>query len=144
MLKGIPHILSPDLLHALQAMGHGDEITIVDGNYPGISAGPRLIRADGHTGTALLEAILSLMPLDEFVPDPVVVMQVVGDAGAKPPVVAEYEKIVGKHDPSVKVTSLERFASYRRANAGYAMVQTGEERLYGNIILKKGVIRPKQ
>jgi len=144
MLKGIPHILSPDLLHALQAMGHGDEITIVDGNYPGISAGPRLIRADGHTGTALLEAILSLMPLDEFVPDPVVVMQVVGDAGAKPPVVAEYEKIVGKHDPSVKVASLERFAFYRRANAGYAMVQTGEERLYGNIILKKGVIRPKQ
>jgi L-fucose mutarotase len=143
MLKGIPHILSPDLLHALQAMGHGDEITIVDGNYPGISAGPRLIRADGHTGTDLLEAILSLMPLDEFVPDPVVVMQVVGDAGAKPPVVAEYEKIVAKHDPSVKVTSLERFAFYKRANAGYAMVQTGEERLYGNIILKKGVIRPK-
>jgi L-fucose mutarotase len=144
MLKGIPHILSPDLLHALQAMGHGDEITIVDGNYPGISAGPRLIRADGHTGTDLLEAILSLMPLDEFVPDPVVVMQVVGDAGAKPPVVAEYERIVAKHDPSVKVSSLERFAFYRRANAGYAMVQTGEERLYGNIILKKGVIRPKE
>jgi L-fucose mutarotase len=144
MLKGIPHILSPDLLHALQAMGHGDEITIVDGNYPGTSAGPRLIRADGHTGTALLEAILSLMPLDEFVPDPVVVMQVVGDAGARPPVVTEYEKIVAKHDPSVKVTSLERFAFYRRANAGYAMVQTGEERLYGNIILKKGVIRPKE
>jgi L-fucose mutarotase len=71
-------------------------------------------------------------------------MQVVGDAGAKPPVVAEYEKIVAKHDPSVKVTSLERFAFYKRANAGYAMVQTGEERLYGNIILKKGVIRPKE
>ena len=144
MLKGIPHILSPDLLHALQAMGHGDEITIVDGNYPGTSAGPRLIRADGHTGTDLLEAILSLMPLDEFVPDPVVVMQVVGDAGARPPVVTEYEKIVAKHDPSVKVTSLDRFAFYKRANAGYAMVQTGEERLYGNIILKKGVIRPKE
>ena len=142
MLKGIPHILSPDLLHALQAMGHGDEITIVDGNYPGESAGPRLIRADGHSGTDLLEAILSLMPLDEFVPDPVVVMQVVGDAGARPPVVSEYERIVAKHDPSVKVTSLERFAFYKRANAGYAMVQTGEQRLYGNIILKKGVIRP--
>ena len=59
MLKNIPHILSPDLLHALQAMGHGDEITIVDGNYPGESAGPRLIRADGHSGPALLEAISS-------------------------------------------------------------------------------------
>src|SRR3569623_1163836 len=71
MLKGIPHILSPDLLHALQAMGHGDEITIVDGNYPGQSAGPRLIRADGHSGTDLLAAILSVLPLDDFVPDPV-------------------------------------------------------------------------
>jgi len=142
MLKGIPHILSPDLLHALQAMGHGDEITIVDGNYPGQSAGPRLIRADGHSGTDLLEAILSVMPLDDFVPDPVVVMQVVGDAGQRPPVVVEYEKIVSRFEPAVKLTSLERFAFYKRANAGYAMVQTGEQRLYGNIILKKGVIRP--
>ena len=142
MLKGIPHILGPDLLHALQAMGHGDEITIVDGNYPGISAGPRLIRADGHTGTDLLEAILGLMPLDDFVPDPAIVMQVVGDAGARPPIVADYERIVKKYEPKMGVTSLERFAFYKRANAGYAMVQTGEQRLYGNIILKKGVIRP--
>lgn len=142
MLKGIPHILSPDLLHALQAMGHGDEITIVDGNYPGQSAGPRLIRADGHSGTDLLEAILSVMPLDDFVPDPVVVMQVVGDAGQRPPVVEEYGRIVKRYEPKVELTSLERFAFYKRANAGYAMVQTGEQRLYGNIILKKGVIRP--
>jgi L-fucose mutarotase len=142
MLKGIPHILSPDLLHALQAMGHGDEITIVDGNYPGQSAGPRLIRADGHSGTAVLEAILSLMPLDDFVPDPVVVMQVVGDAGQRPPVVEEYGRIVKRFEAKIELTSLERFAFYKRANAGYAMVQTGEQRLYGNIILKKGVIRP--
>lgn len=142
MLKGIPHILSPDLLHALQAMGHGDEITIVDGNYPGESAGPRLIRADGHSGTELLEAILTVMPLDDFVPDPAIVMQVVGDAGQRPPVVVEYEKIVQRFEPAVKLNSLERFAFYKRANAGYAMVQTGEQRLYGNIILKKGVIRP--
>ena len=142
MLKGIPHILSPDLLHALQAMGHGDEITIVDGNYPGESAGPRLIRADGHSGTELLEAILTVMPLDDFVPDPAIVMQVVGDAGQRPPVVVEYEEIVQRFEPAVKLNSLERFAFYKRANAGYAMVQTGEQRLYGNIILKKGVIRP--
>jgi L-fucose mutarotase len=142
MLKGIPHILGPDLLHALQAMGHGDEITIVDGNYPGTSAGPRLIRADGHTGTDLLEAILTLMPLDDFVPDPAIVMQVVGDAGQRPPVVTEYEKIVARHEPKVKLNSLERFAFYKRANAGYAILQSGEQRLYGNIILKKGVIRP--
>jgi len=142
MLKGIPHILSPDLLHALQAMGHGDQITIVDGNYPGISAGPRLIRADGHTGTALLEAILTLMPLDDFVPDPAVVMQVVGDADERPPVVEEYGRIIKRFEPGVTLASLERFDFYKRANAGYAMVQTGEQRLYGNIILKKGVIRP--
>jgi L-fucose mutarotase len=142
MLKGIPHILSPELLHALQAMGHGDTLTIVDGNYPGTSAGPRLIRADGHSGTDLLEAILTVMPLDDFVPDPAIVMQVVGDAGQKPPVVGEYERIVARFEPAVKISSLERFAFYARANAGYAIVQTGEQRLYGNIILKKGVIRP--
>jgi len=142
MLKGIPHILSPDLLHALQAMGHGDQITIVDGNYPGISAGPRLIRADGHSGTDLLEAILSVMPLDDFVPDPAIVMQVVGDAKQRPPIVDAYAAIVKRYEPKVDVQSLERFEFYKRANAGYAMVQTGEQRLYGNIILKKGVIRP--
>jgi L-fucose mutarotase len=142
MLKGIPHILGPDLLHALQAMGHGDQITIVDGNYPGISAGPRLIRADGHSGTDLLDAILSLMPLDDFVPDPAIVMQVVGDAKQRPPIVDAYEAIVKRYEPKVEIQSLERFEFYKRANAGYAMVQTGEQRLYGNIILKKGVIRP--
>jgi L-fucose mutarotase len=142
MLKGIPHILGPDLLHALQAMGHGDEITIVDGNYPGDSAGPILVRADGHSGTDLLEAILTLMPLDDFVPDPAVVMEVVGDPTGRPPIVREYATIVARHEPKVELASLERFAFYRRANAGYAIVQTGEQRLYGNIILKKGVIRP--
>jgi L-fucose mutarotase len=142
MLKGIPHILGPDLLHALQAMGHGDEITIVDGNYPGASAGPRLVRADGHAATSLLDAILSVMPLDDFVPDPAIVMQVVGDATQRPPVVDEYARIVARHEPKVTLSALERFAFYKRANAGYAIVQTGEQRLYGNIILKKGVIRP--
>jgi L-fucose mutarotase len=142
VLKGIPHILGPDLLHALQSMGHGDEITIVDGNYPGASAGPRLIRADGHSASSLLEAILSVMPLDDFVPDPAVVMQVVGDATQRPPVVEEYARIVARFEPSISLHSLERFAFYKRANAGYAIVQTGDQRLYGNIILKKGVIRP--
>jgi L-fucose mutarotase len=142
MLKTIPHILGPDLLHALQAMGHGDEITIVDGNYPGASAGPRLIRADGHAMTDLLDAVLTLMPLDDFVPDPAIVMQVVGDASQRPPVVEACAAILARHEPKVLLTSLERFAFYRRAAAGYAIIQSGEQRLYGNIILKKGVIRP--
>ena len=142
MLKGIPRILGPDLLAVLQEMGHGDEITIVDGNYPGASAGPILVRADGHSATDLLEAVLTLMPLDDFVPDPAIVMEVVGDATRRPPVVDEFAAIVARCEPKVALTSLERFAFYRRANAGYAIVQTGEQRLYGNIILKKGVIRP--
>lgn len=142
MLKGIPHILGPDLLHVLQAMGHGDELAIVDGNYPGASAGPRLVRADGHSATDLLDAILTLLPLDDFVPDPAVVMEVVGDAAQRPPIVAAFADIVARHAPAARLGALERFAFYARARAGFAIVQTGEQRLYGNIILKKGVIRP--
>ena len=142
MLKGIPPIVSPDLLWVLQAMGHGDQITIVDGNYPGESAGPELVRMDGHSATDVLEAILKLMPLDDFVDDPAIIMQVVGTAEQREPIMDEFATIIARHEPKVTVTSLERFAFYKRANAGYAIVQTGERRLYGNIILKKGVIRP--
>ncbi len=142
MLKGIPHIVSPDLLFVLQAMGHGDQITIVDGNYPGASAGPELVRLDGHSATDVLDAILTLMPLDDFVDDPAVCMQVVGNAGKREPIMDDFEAIIKKHEPKMKLTSLERFAFYDRANSGYAIVQTGEHRLYGNVILKKGVIRP--
>jgi L-fucose mutarotase len=141
MLKGIPPIIGPDLLYVLQAMGHGDQITIVDGNYPGESAGPRLVRMDGHTATDVLDAILTLLPLDDFVDDPAICMQVVGAAARREPIMDEFEAIVQKHEPKMGLTSLERFAFYARANAGYAIVQTGERRLYGNVILKKGVIR---
>lgn len=142
MLKGIPHILSPDLLFVLQAMGHGDQITIVDGNYPGASAGPELVRLDGHSATDVLDAILTLMPLDTFVADPAICMQVVGSADKREPIMNEFEAIIKKHEPSMTLSSLERFAFYDRANSGYAIVQTGDRRLYGNVILKKGVIRP--
>lgn len=142
MLKGIPPIVGPDLLYVLQAMGHGDEITIVDANYPGESAGPELVRMDGHSATEVLEAILTLMPLDDFVDDPAIRMEVVGSADKLEPIMADFEALVKKYEPKMGLSSLERFAFYKRANAGYAMVQTGERRLYGNIILKKGVIRP--
>jgi L-fucose mutarotase len=142
MLKGIPPIVGPDLLYVLQAMGHGDEITIVDGNYPGESAGPELVRMDGHSATEVLEAILTLMPLDDFVDDPAICMQVVGNVERREPIMEEFEAIIKRHEPKMALTSMERFAFYKRANAGYAMVQTGEPRLYGNVILKKGVIRP--
>ncbi|MDB5528778.1 MAG: ribose transporter [Devosia sp.] len=143
MLKNIPPLLGPDLLGILRAMGHGDEIAIVDANYPADAAGPALVRLDGISATDILEAVLTLMPLDDFVDEAAIVMQVVGDASARPPVVDEFDAIVKKHEPKMGVTSLERFAFYDRVKAGYAIVQSGERRLYGNILLKKGIIRPQ-
>ena len=142
MLKNIPPILGPDLLGILRAMGHGDEIAIVDANYPADSAGPVLVRLDGVSATDVLDAILTLMPLDDFVEDAAFCMQVVGDAGKREPVMDAFEIIVKKHEPKIGLASLERFAFYERVSQAYAIVQTGERRLYGNILLKKGVIRP--
>ena len=143
MLKNVPPLLGPDLLGILRAMGHGDEIAIVDANYPADSAGPALVRLDGISATDILEAVLTLMPLDDFVDEAAIVMQVVGDASARPPVVDEFDAIVKKHEPKMGVSSLERFAFYDRVKTGYAIVQSGERRLYGNILLKKGIIRPQ-
>ncbi|WP_224703610.1 RbsD/FucU family protein [Devosia aquimaris] len=142
MLKNIPPILGPDLLGILRAMGHGDEIAIVDANYPADSAGPVLVRLDGISATDVLDAVLTLMPLDDFVDEPVLTMQTVGDAGKREPVVDAFDTIVRKHEPKMGVSSLERFAFYDRVKTAYAIVQTGERRLYGNILLKKGIIRP--
>lgn len=142
MLKNIPPLLGPDLLGILRAMGHGDEIAIVDANYPADSAGPVLVRLDGISATDVLEAILTVMPLDDFVDQAAICMQVVGNAGQREPVMDDFDKIVTRHEPKMAVSSLERFAFYDRVKAGYAIIQTGERRLYGNILLKKGVIRP--
>lgn len=142
MLKNIPPILGPDLLGILRAMGHGDEIAIVDANYPADSAGPALIRLDGVSATDALEAILTLMPLDTFVDDAAFCMQVVGNPTQREPVMDAFEAILKKHEPGMGLASLERFAFYDRVKQAYAIVQTGERRLYGNIVLKKGIIRP--
>lgn len=141
MLRNIPAILSPDLLWTLRAMGHGDTIAIVDANFPGTSSAVRCHRLDGLTATAVLEAILTVMPLDTFVPDPANVMQVVGDPTATPPIVGEFQTLMDTiADTPAPIGSLERFDFYDHAKTAFAVVQTGEERLYGNIILKKGVI----
>ena len=142
MLKILDPILGPELLGTLRAMGHGDEIAIVDGNYPAESAGPEIIRAHGHMATRILEAVLSVLPLDEFVPDPAIRMEVVGKPNQLEPVMEEFQAIISRHEPDVKLKSLERFAFYKRVNGAFAIVSTGERRLYGNIILKKGIIRP--
>ena len=143
MLKGITPILGPDLLHILRAMGHGDEIAIVDANYPGDSAGPELVRLDGLSATDVLEAILTVMPLDTFVDEQAIGMAVVGQPDARVEIHGEFDRIVKKHEPEMKLTLLERFAFYDRVRGAYAVVQTGERRLYGNILLKKGIIRPE-
>ncbi len=142
MLYGIDPIIGPDLLHALRAMGHGDEIAIVDANYPALAKARRLVRLDGLDAVRVLEAVLSLLPLDTFVDCAAFRMAVVDDPKAVPEVCKEFAKVVRKRAPGHKVAALERFAFYERAEAAFATVATGERRLYGNIILKKGVITP--
>ena len=141
MLKGIPPILGPELLATLRAMGHGDEIVIADANFPATFLGPKTHRAEGITATDMLEAILTLMPLDDFVDVAAIGMAVVDDPDARPPVYADFETIMARHEPQARFATIERFAFYDRAKTASAVVQTGETRLYGNIILKKGVIR---
>ena len=142
MLKNIPPILGPELLYTLRAMGHGDEIAIVDANYPGDSAGPTLIRLDGISASDVLEAVLTLMPLDTFVEEQAIGMEVVGDPKKREQTHKDFDKIIKKHEPGMKLTLLERFAFYDRVEGAYAIIQTGERRLYGNVLLKKGIIRP--
>jgi L-fucose mutarotase len=141
MLKGIDPILSPELLHALAAMGHGDEIAVVDANFPAVSVARRLIRLDGVAASRVLQAILSVLPLDTFTDAPATVMAVVGDPAAVPPPVRDFEPLITvAAGRSVRLAALERFAFYERARAAFAVVATGEPRGYGNIILTKGVV----
>ena len=142
MLKGIPPIVSPELLKILAEMGHGDEIVLGDGNFPAASYAKRLVRCDGHDVPTLLKAILSLFPLDSFVKAPVALMEVVpGHDAQTPPIWATYERIIKRHEPEHNgICHVERFAFYERAKDAYAIVATGESALYANVILKKGVI----
>jgi L-fucose mutarotase len=142
MLKNIDPLLSPELLMVLRSMGHGDDIAIVDGNFPAASMARRLVRLDGIPATAILDAVLSVMPLDDFAPEAAWRMEVVGDPQAEQPIFEEFRAIVARREgPRFRLGALERFAFYERAKAAYAVVSSGETRLYGNIILKKGVIR---
>ncbi|MBT9288695.1 RbsD/FucU family protein [Prosthecodimorpha staleyi] len=141
MLKGIDPVLGPDLIMTLRAMGHGDEIAVVDGNYPAVAHARRLVRMDGHDATRVVDAILSVMPLDDdqaaaFRPG------IRGDEAAVEPIMADFAAIVRRHEPAKSVTPLMGQAFYDRVRAAYAVVATGERRLYGNLVLRKGVVRP--
>lgn len=140
MLQGISHILSPELLKLLCEMGHGDEIILADSNFPGTSIGTRLTRADGLPIKVLLEAILPLFPLDRYA-DPLLMMQVVAGDKLDPAVEADYMDVVRRYQPEADVpVRIERHAFYERARSAFCVVMTGELRVYGNLILKKGVI----
>lgn len=141
MLKGIPSILSPDLLKILMEMGHGDEIVIADGNFPAASIAQRLIRCDGHNVPSLLEAILSLFPLDTYSEDQVFLMEVAKGDDYKPEIWETYNGILELSGEPHKTKQIERFEFYERSKKAYAVIATGEQALYANIILKKGVVK---
>jgi L-fucose mutarotase len=143
MLYGIPDILCGDLLKILADMGHGDELVIGDANFPAASSARRLVRLDGHGVPAVLEAVLGLFPLDDFVPAPVSVMEVVKGDPTIPYIQDGIRGIVARHDPrgAAAVGAVDRYGFYERARNAYAVIATSERNLYGCIILKKGVIR---
>ncbi|HEV2319105.1 MAG TPA: L-fucose mutarotase [Verrucomicrobiae bacterium] len=141
MLKGIPNILTPDLLKVLMEMGHGDEIVIADGNFPAASHAQRLVRCDGLGAPQLLDAMLLLFPLDTFVKHSAALMAVVPGDNYTPEIWPIYRKIAQRHDPRfADFEMIERHAFYERARKAYAVVATGEMARYANIILKKGLV----
>ena len=138
MLKGIPNIITPELLKILMEMGHGDELVIGDGNLPGQSMGKRCVRCDGHGVPELLEAILKLFPLDTY-EKPVFIMEKVPGDDVETPIWDTFDEIVKQHT-NEKIEKLERFEFYERAKKAYAVVMTGETSLYACMIIKKGIL----
>ncbi len=143
MLKGISPILSPELLKIIAEMGHGDELVIADGNFPGASIGKRCVRCDGHGGAEVMRAIVQLFPLDDFVKAPLAVMEVPDGMfpANRAPIWADFRAAADLDLPSAEFEMMEHDAFISRAQQAYAVVQTGETALYGNIILRKGVVR---
>ena len=144
MLKGIPSILSPELLKVLCEMGHSDRIVIGDGNFPAESMGQDaiVIRCDGHGVPELLDAILQVMPLDTYVEKPMNLMEVMPGDPVETPIWDTYKEIVAKHDKrgAACVGNIERFQFYEEAKKAYAIIATGESAVYANVMLQKGVV----
>ncbi|MEG0546602.1 MAG: RbsD/FucU domain-containing protein [Oscillospiraceae bacterium] len=144
MLKGVPKILSPELLKVLCEMGHSDRIVIADGNFPAETMGKnaKVIRCDGHGVPEILDAILTVFPLDTYVENPVNLMEVMKGDTVETPIWNTYYDIVKKHDERGKsaVGNIERFSFYEDAKTAYAIIATGEAALYANIMLQKGVV----
>lgn len=141
MLKTIPKILTPDLLKVLSEMGHGDELVIADGNFPSAALNDNVIRYDGNNVPELLEAILKLFPLDTYSEYQVELMGVADGDDYKPLIWDEYKDILEASKEPHAIKYLERFEFYEEAKKAYAVIATGEEALYANIIIKKGVVK---
>jgi len=148
MLRNFDNRLTADVIRALRAMGHGDDLVIADSNFPSDSVARqtvlgKLLRMDNLTAAEVAEAILSVMPLDSFVDHPAERMEIVGRPNEVPPVQAEVQKAIDKAEgKSWPMGSIERFAFYERARKAYCVIVTGETRFYGCFIFKKGVIPP--
>ena len=144
MLKGIPKILSPELLKVLSEMGHGDRLVIADGNFPAQSMGKNaiVVRMDGHGVPEILDAILTLFPLDTYVEKPVSLMELVPGDQVETPIWDVYKSIIKKYDDRSgdAVSQIERFAFYEEARKVYLIIATGESALYANVMLQKGVV----
>lgn len=144
MLKTLTPLHTPELLHALAAMGHGDEIALVDAHFPAVSLARRLIRIDGADLPAVLDACLRVLPLDAFVPDPALRMEVSGASDEIPPVQEQCQRVLSHHEGAgMRFVGLERHAFYERSRSAFAIVATGEQRIYGCLLLKKGVCLPQ-
>src|SRR5690348_15558641 len=134
MLKGLDPLLGPEMLAILRAMGHGDEIVIADANFPATSSARRLVRLDGVSATEAVRAVLSVLPLDTFVPSAAFRMQVVDSPTEVPPITKEFEQLLIQSNYMKPIEVIERFAFYERARSAYAIVATGELRYWGNLI----------
>lgn len=144
MLRGISPLLSPDLLATLCRMGHGDTLVLADAHFPGHSTNPATLRADGLKIPGLLEAILPLFVLDDFIPDPVAMMAPVPGDSADPAVEAAYRAVLDRLAPATPaIAKIERFAFYEKARQASAIVMTGDTAKYGNLLLTKGVTPPQ-
>jgi L-fucose mutarotase len=142
MLIGLPAILGPDLLYTLRAMGHGDEIALVDGNYPAQDHARRLVRADGHGVLALLRAILQVLPLDRAVPAAIFRASLNNDPAQKGAIHRDIDALCARLVPDFAVTPLSGEALYPRIRGAHTIIATSEPELYGNVILRKGVVKP--
>ncbi|MBE5816478.1 MAG: fucose isomerase [Clostridiales bacterium] len=146
MLKGIPSILSPELLKILCEMGHSDRIVIADGNFPAETIGKNaiVIRMDGHGVPEILDAILTVFPLDTYVDTPAILMQLMEcDIGkVETPIWDTYKGIIAKHDErgAAAVDNIDRFDFYDEAKKAYCIIATSETAIYANIMLQKGVV----